>query len=155
MYQSRAVHALALAGPPQSEAVSPMLLRLWTAIGEHWQFIDSADEQLTRLRSFMDNRINLNPLYKAYYDFAEQVIADLISQHGDPDAFNVLFSTVEGTGVPQSPLDATKRLVVDEFIALRVALGGFLAFGAVNYCGYFGGANIKGEPIPYRAMGEA
>jgi hypothetical protein len=32
-----------------------------------------------------------------------------------------------------------------------LALGGFKAFCALNYPGYPAGANIEGQPIPYRS----
>ena len=63
-----------------------------------------------------------------------------------------LFQMKTGSGVPQSPLEATKRFVIDEFIAMRLAFGGFRSFGATNSCGYFGGANIADEPVPYRTL---
>lgn len=152
MYESRAIHPLAFTGQAPSSEIPPILLQLWNAIDRHWQLTDPPHPYEARLRTFMDNRVNLNPLYKGYYDLAETVIADLLTQHGDPKAFEVLFQTPSGSSVPQSPIEAVKRFVSDEFVALRVALGGFLCFGAINYCGYVGGANIEGEPVPYRTM---
>jgi hypothetical protein len=46
------------------------------------------------------------------------------------------------------------RREANEFVAFRLAVGGFAAFGATNYRGFFGGANIAGQPVPYR-VGEA
>ena len=152
MYQSRAVHLLTPLARDEDAGIDEALWTLWEAIGSHWQLNDDPNCYRSRLRTFMDNRINFNPLYQGYYDAAQAVISNLIHQHGRQRAFEILFETKTSSGVPQSPLDATKRFVVDEFIAIRLALGGFRSFGATNYCGYFGGANIADEPVPYRTL---
>ena len=154
MYHSRAVHLLAPLARYETGGIDNTLWSLWEAIGNYWHLSDEPERYRSRLRTFMDNRTSINPLYQGYYDIARAVILDLIAQHGSPKAFEVLFQTKTSTGVPQSPIEATKRFVVDEFIAIRLALGGFHTFGATNYCGYFGGANIANEPVPYRTLGD-
>lgn len=152
MYQSRAAHLLTPQRRDETGGIDAALWALWVAIGEYWQLGDDPQKYRLRLRTFMDNRITINPLYDGYFAVARSVISELITQHGSPKGFEVLFQVRAGSGVPQSPIEATKRFVVDEFIAIRLALGGFQNFGATNYCGYFGGANIAEEPVPYRTL---
>ncbi len=55
---------------------------------------------------------------------------------------------------PVTPFQLTRQYVSNELIALQLSLGGFLRWGAINYPGYFGGANVPGMPAPYRTMEE-
>ena len=152
MYRSRAVHLLAPLPQDETGVIDATLWSLWEAIGKYWQLGDDPEQYRSRLRTFMDNRVSINPLYQGYFDVARAVISALIDAHGSSKAFEVLFQMKTGSGVPQSPLEATKRFVIDEFIAMRLAFGGFRSFGATNSCGYFGGANIADEPVPYRTL---
>ncbi len=86
---------------------------------------------------------------------------DLVQAHGKEEAVRILFTKKDQRTVPQliprqltasTDVDFVQVYVIDELIALYMALGGFRAFGAKNYCGYFGGANVPNEPIPYRPM---
>lgn len=102
----------------------------------------------------MWNRIALLPLYLDYYKIAARVVSELIAKHsGNADmAYKELFTSEEASRAPPTtPLALTRQLVSNEFVTLHFALGGALAFGARNAPGYFGGANIPGNP-PYRPM---
>jgi hypothetical protein len=121
---------------------------LFVAIGEFWQLNENTAGYPLRLRGFMANRISLHPEYAGYYEVAARYIIAEIAQLGRDEAYKKLFTT-------ESPPDGSeaevaKKQVSDEFVELRLALGGFLAFGALNYNGYFGGANLPDEPVPYR-----
>ena len=127
--------------------------RLFAAIGAFWKLDADPDPYRIRLQAFMTNRINLNPVYREFYAVAKRVIDRLLAEHGSPKGYEILFTNKPRrppAGPPETELEFVQAYVVNEFIALRLALGGFKAFGAVNYCGYFGGANITDQPVPYR-----
>ena len=76
----------------------------------------------------------------------------LVSQYG-AKAYEQLFTQKPRSAPaapPQTEMEFVQQYVANEFIGLRLALGSFKSFGAINYCGYFGGANIVGQPVPYR-----
>lgn len=154
MYQARVNNVVISDQSTVSAAVDEAMWRLFVAIGEFWKLGDDPQPYRLRLKAFMANRIRLNPLYRDFYVLARTVIDGLIAQTGDKDkAYEQLFtqkSRVAPTNPPQTELEFVQQYVANEFIGLRLSLGSFKAFGAINYCGYFGGANIDGQPVPYR-----
>lgn len=153
MYQARSAHALSPLAPAVSAAPREMIWDLYLAIGIYWRLEDDPASHRLRFQDFLDNRIGLNPLYNSYYETAAKVITDLIAELGREAAYAKIFSEKDRQlrgEAPDSPFDLTQRFVANELVALRLALGGFATFGALNYRGYFGGANIEGEPVPYR-----
>jgi hypothetical protein len=155
VYQSKAVHPLsvdAAVTPPDVEAT---LWALFVTIGDYWQLPDDPLPYRLRFRTFLANRVDVNPLYTAYYASANKIINELTATIGSTRAFQTIFtakSHQSPAGPPTTELEITQQFVANEFIAFRLSLGSFKAFGAVNYCGYMGGANIPGEPVPYRTM---
>lgn len=128
---------------------------LFVAIGVHWNTVADPGPLRSRLDSFLDNRIALMPLYADYYAIAHRVIASLIAEYaGDARAaYAALFTSEEANrSPPTTQLALTRQAVANEFIVLHTALGGFLVFGAMNWPGYFGGANLPGRPAPNRPM---
>ena len=92
-------------------------------------------------------------MYRDFYIVAKAVIEELIAQFGQPAAYEQLFTNkprIAPATPPQSRLEFVQHYVANEFIGFRLALGGFKSFGALNYCGYMGGANIEGQQVPYR-----
>ena len=153
MYQTKVVNPLAYALLLPGRGIDDNLWALFVAIGDHWRLGDDPAPYRSRLASFMDNRVALNPLYRGYYDSAAATIADLITANGATRAFEILFATkVSGGAVPTAPLEIAKRFVANEFITMRLAFGGFKAFGARNFNGYFGGTNDPAD-TPYRVRG--
>lgn len=155
MYQSKVVHPLSDQVPAPAPDTESVLWELFSAIGTFWQLPDDPLPYRLRFRVFLANRIDLNPLYGPYYATATKVINELIADKGATVAFETIFSS-KSRQLPAPPptteLEITQQYVANELVALRLALGSFQAFGAVNYCGYMGGANILGEPVPYRTM---
>ena len=117
-----------------------------------WQLTDQPEEYRTRLPAFMANRISLDPKYQDYYALAKRVIDGLIAEKGERLAYEFLFTSKprSAPAPPTTELEYVQYYVANEFIAYRLALGGFATFGATNYRGFFGGANIPGKPAPYR-----
>ncbi|HET9627731.1 MAG TPA: hypothetical protein VFP84_40515 [Kofleriaceae bacterium] len=147
---------------PLSERMAPLdpatweaLWQLFIQIGRFWGNVPEPEPYRTRFQTFITSRMELNPLYRELYIQARHVIEDLIAAHGVEPAYEVLFTDpLANLAPPATPLQFTRQYVSNELIALQLALGGFLAFGALNYPGYFGGGNVPGAPAPYRTMQE-
>jgi len=153
VYQTKAVHPLSAAPGFLASQVQDTLWSLFVAVGDHWTLGDDVSAYRLRFQTFLQNRIDIDPLYTGYYREGAVVLDELIATHGAQQAFDKIFSDkprIAPAGLPSTPLESLQRFVANEFIALRLALGGFKTFGALNYCGYFGGANIAEEPTPYR-----
>ena len=156
MYQRKVIHPLSERLPPLSSQTVDTLWDIFIAIGEQWALKDEASSYRLRFQTFLENRIDVSPVYRAYYIDGAAFVADLIVELGRTPAYARLFAQkprVAQSGIPATRLEAVQRYVANEFIALRLALGGFKSFGSINYRGYFGGANIEGEPTPYRERG--
>jgi hypothetical protein len=127
--------------------------RLWSlfvAIGRHWQICDDPERLRSNFLVFLGNRIKIDVTYADEYESAAAVIEELIAESGEAGAYERLL-TDAGANVhpPTTRLARARQRVSNEFIALHMALGGFKAFGAINYLGYIAGANIPGH-VPYR-----
>lgn len=153
MYQRRAIHPLSQTLGPLPQGTIETLWTIFVAVGEHWSLDDQPSAYRLRFETFLENRINLNPIYEGYYLDGAAYFESLVADIGRTPALARLFTQkprVVQAGIPATRLESVQRFVVNEFISLRLALGGFKSFGAINYRGYFGGANIEGEPTPYR-----
>ncbi len=150
MYQASEPHHLSAGLPPIREEVFASMWRLFVHIGKFWSNMDQPDQYQTQLYSFMVNRISLDPMYHEYYILAKQVTDQLIERLGEDAAYAFLFTAPDAGKASTSALALTRRHVSNEFIAWQLALGGFKAWGALNYCGYIGGAYIPGDTVPYR-----
>jgi len=125
---------------------------LFLAIGEMWLLTDDPQQYRLRFRTFLENRIALNPLYAGYYLATATFIADLIQQANADAAWQLIFFNRNPLNLEFSPtlLQAVQQHVAYEFISRRVALGSFANFGATAYQGYIAGANLPDQPAPYR-----
>jgi len=154
MYQARVNNVVTSDESTVPAAVDEAMWKLFVAIGDFWELGDDPKPYRLRLRAFMSNRIRFSPIYRDFYILARTVIDGLIAHTGDKaKAYELLFtqkSRVATTTPPQTQLEFVQQYVANEFIGLRLSLGSFRVFGAINYCGYFGGANIEGQPVPYR-----
>jgi hypothetical protein len=156
MYQARVRRAVSPQVVETASAVEAEMWALFLAIGTHWQLTDDTGGYRGRLQAFMANRVSLDVAYLGYYALAIDVIADLKVEAGSAQAaYDKLFTIRPSGGEEDSDLAAVKTRVVDEFIAWRLALGGFRDFDALNYRGYFGGANLPDSPAPYRSRDDA
>lgn len=148
MYEDRVHHPLSSRTPELPPELEAAMWRLYQAIGTYFELGDTPEAHRLRLRGFMANRISLDRDYKQHYERAAQHITALITQFGEQEAFKKLFTTRNPT--PGSDREIAKKKVSDEFVEWRLALGGFSVFGASNYRGYIGGANLADEQTPYR-----
>ncbi|AFY99441.1 hypothetical protein [Calothrix sp. PCC 6303] len=155
MYQKTAKHPLSTKLEPLSDKTFAAMWQIFVHIGKFWQNIDDPTPYKSQLYSFMLNRINLRPIYSDYYISAQEVMTQLITEKGEDEAYKYLFTDKDAAKAPPETFIAvTRQNVANEFIALQLSLGGFKAFGAENYCGYIGGANIPSQPAPYRTFVE-
>ena len=157
MYQSRITHILTPSDAASDDETMSAMWNLFVAIGELWQLGDDPSPYRLRLQAFMRNRIAFNPLYAEFYTVCARVLSELIAAKGRKAAYAEFF-TEKPRAIPSAPpetqLEFVQQYVANEFISLRLALGSFKAFGAINYRGYFGGANIADQPAPYRTAKE-
>lgn len=153
MYDSKARHPLSPPTPdPLPHAVYEAMWNLFLAIGEMWQLTDDPGQYRLRFRTFLENRIALDPLYSAYYLAAAAMIADLTRQADAHAAYELIFfnRNPRNLKVNAELFQAVQQNVAFEFIARRMALGSFVNFGAKAYQGYMAGANLPDQPAPYR-----
>ena len=152
MYDTKVRHALSQSEVSIPDAVDEAMWNLFLAIGDMWLLEDDPNPYRLRFRTFMANRIALQPLYTGYYLAATNMIADLTEQADANAAYQLIFFGRNDQNLTVNPtlLLAVQQFVAYEFIARRLAFGSFAAWGAINYRGYIGGANIPGQPVPYR-----
>lgn len=154
MYQSSERHVLSPVFGNVSLEDQNVLWALFIAIGKHWSLDDDVSNYQIRYDNFLSNRIDFDPLYQGYYTKSATAIRKLCERYGESQTYRILLE--EGVrqddpvAVDQPTLDMLRKRVVGEFLTIRLAFGGFRAFGAVNYRGYFGGALSPGRPAPYR-----
>lgn len=155
MYESRTRHPINDAAHPLDDETREAMWQLFVQIGRFWGNVANPEPMRSRVYVFLDNRIEVNPLYREFYRIARDVIRELVAVHGEEKAYEILFTAPGGlTSPPVTAFQYTRQFVSNELIALQLSLGGFLAWGATNYPGYFGGANVPGMPAPYRTLEE-
>ena len=151
MYQLTEKHPLSANLPPIGDDVFDAMWRLFVHIGRFWNNMDDPSPYRSQLYTFMCNRISLYPIYHEYYILAKKVMDGLVAERGEEAAYTLLFTDASALQTPpKTPLALVRQCVSNEFVAWQLALGGFKAWGAQNYCGYIGGAYIPGQPAPYR-----
>ena len=142
---------LALVSP---DVFEPLYL-LFTHIGRHWDNLPEPERYRSELFVFVQNRINLYPIYQSYYSIASEIILSLSAELGERACFEKIFTDPFANMPPvDSDLSILRQKVSNEFIDFQLSIGGFRAFGAKNYPGYIGGSYIPAQPVPYRIMGE-
>jgi hypothetical protein len=160
MYQARARLAPRTKHAAPDAAVQTALWEIFVAIGTFWKLTDTADDYRCRFEAFVTDRLVFNSLYRDFYAHAANYLTTLKHTAGsDGKAYAILFTQKAKvvpaaltaiTAVPQNELDFVQTYVVNEFIALRITLGGFKDFGASHTIGFPGGANIEGRAPSYR-----
>jgi hypothetical protein len=154
MYKAKAHHPLSTPLPEVAAEVEKAMWGLFVAIGDAWRLPDQDVVETYHLRfdAFLENRIAIDPLNGKYYEAAAELIADLAAQLDLAAAYELIFFGDNPDDLEYIPalLSAIEQHVVNELINFRLACGSFKAWGAVNFRTYFGGANLAGEPVPYR-----
>jgi hypothetical protein len=140
------------------DAVLDKLWQLYAEICKFWETVEDPADMKADFLVFISNRIETDLRYLIEYVNYAEVIDELIKEFGAETAFKKLFTDTQANITPAfTNMARAKQLVVNEFIALNLALGGFRTFGdpsvpqgvPLNYPGYIGGMNRKGN-IPYR-----
>jgi hypothetical protein len=152
MYHAKALHPLSDPLPSVPPDVGKALWELFVAVGATWKFPDDPEQYRLRFQAFIQNRLALYPFYASFYQSYTDLINGWIAQAGAEAAYNLLFFGNNPHDLQFSPelFHLLEQYVVNEHINFRLACGSFKVWGAINYCGYFGGANLKDEPVPYR-----
>jgi hypothetical protein len=128
--------------------------RLWevfVAIANFWGDADPTP-LWSQWLEFLELRTAQAPSYLEEYRNAIRVLDDRKRGQSDPGLTKLL----SASGVPPrdpvtTPLGHLKRYVVDEFIWVWLATGGFRTYGAGNYNGYISGSRFAVRP-PYRGL---
>jgi hypothetical protein len=155
MLQSSARHPLSVEAPPLSEEVLEALWQIFVHIGKFWQNMDDPEPMKSQVYNFVVNRVRLRPIYQEYYISAQKLMSQMIAEYGEDKAYEILFTDQDALKKPpETPLAVVRQKVANELVAWQLAVGGFKAWGATNYCSYIGGANIPGQPTPYRTFEE-
>lgn len=153
MPHTRAAHPLSKDLPPPDPQVFASMWNMFVHIGKFWQNMDDPEPYRQNLYTFMENRISLRPIYHEYYAMARRVTDELIASMGEDQAYAYLFTDAGAAQQPpETPLAVTRQKVANEFMALQLSVGGFKVWGATNLPSYIGGANIPGQPAPYRTF---
>ncbi|MBC9909758.1 hypothetical protein [Chitinophaga varians] len=138
------------------------LWQLFTQICKFWQTTDKPEAMKSDFLIFISNRIEIDVRYLAEYVNYGEVIRELTDELGEAAAFRRLFTDTAANITPAfTNLARAKQLVVNELIALNLALGGFKTFGdptvaqgvPLNYPGYIGGMNLR-DNTPYRTIAD-
>jgi hypothetical protein len=130
--------------------------RLWAifvAIAREWGDPD-ADPMLQRSQwlEFVGLRVRQAPSYLEEYRNAVGVLDEWKARHGDQALPKILREPgVKPADTATSRLARLKKYVVDEFIRVWLATGGFRTYGAGNYNGYISGSRFAVRP-PYRGL---
>ena len=154
MYESKERHPLSPPTPdPLPQPVYESMWAMFLAIGEMWLLTDDPRPYRLRFRTFLENRISLNPLYAGYYLATATLIAEVTAQADANYAWQLIYFNRNPQNLDVSPtlLQAVQQHVAFEFINKRMSLGSFADFGAEAYQGYMSaGANLPDQPPHYR-----
>lgn len=155
MKEEQVVHPISKTLSTLESTTFEVLYELFENIGYFWGNIDDSKSFRIDLYVFIQNRINLYPIYQEYYKTACRTLHRMIEQYGKEETYKKIFTDPFANTPPvDSDLSIVRQKVSNEFISLQLSLGGFKDFGAKNYCSYIGGANIPGSPAPYRTAEE-
>ena len=155
MNEARMRHPVNELAPALSDETFEAMWQVFVQICRHWGNVQDPEPMRSRVRVFIDNRIEVNPLYREYYRVAQHWLRGQIAQLGEARAYETLFTDPAGLATPPvTAFQYTRQFVANELIALQLSLGGCLAWGARNDPGYFGGANVPGQAAPYRRLEE-
>jgi hypothetical protein len=136
-------------GPEQIER----LWEIFVAIARQWgQPANDPMLQRSQWLEFVELRARQAPSYLEEYRNAVRVLDDWKARLGDQALPTILReSGVKSEDAVTTPLAHLKRYVVDEFIRVWLATGGFRTYGAGNYNGYVSGSRFAVRP-PYRLL---
>ncbi len=154
MNQDQIIHPVSKTLPTLEPDVFDTLYELFEHIGRYWHNAEDSRNYQSELYIFIQNRINLYPIYQEYYRISSLTLRQLIEENGKEEAYQIVFTDPFANTPPvDSNLSIVRQKVSNEFVSLQLSLGGFKAFGAKNYPGFIGGAYIPGKPAPYRTKG--
>ncbi|XPF95914.1 hypothetical protein ACM9HF_07845 [Colwellia sp. RE-S-Sl-9] len=153
MNKQPVIHPISKNFEKLNQDIFETMFKLFEHIGVYWKNMDNSTPYRSELYVFMQNRINLYPIYQEYYKTAYTTINQMILEVGAENCYEIIFTDPYANLPPvDSNLSIVRQKVSNEFIDFQLSIGGFKSFGAKNYPGYIGGAFIPGEAVPYRTM---
>lgn len=128
------------------------LWKLFVAIHDCWGSEACRPEDMaSQWRELIHEKSTSEPSYLPHYRSAASIL-EVLRRERQQQAYEYLFFDPEVTSDPLSPLAHLKNFVVDEFIRVYVASGGFRTYGGANYGGFVSGSRFRSIP-PYRTSG--
>jgi len=126
---------------------------LFTAIHKLWGESETRVEDMaSRWREFIGVKCQGGQSYLDTYRSGCLVLQQLSERYGascheyvllDPDVI------AEAKSNPALPISQLRRMIIEEFIRVYVASGGFRSYGGENYGGFVSGSRYRQNP-PYR-----
>ena len=123
---------------------------LWRLVGEierQWTLSSFVNLDKAKFLEVLHEKTAKAPSYLTEYRQATELIDALSAR--TPDWPNVVL--LRNSNDIATTFGRARRFVVDEFIDLIVAFGGFRFFGYANYRGFVGGPFSNPAHLPYRS----
>ncbi len=140
-----------LAAEPGSlpEGLEDFLWELLDEIGKRWNFKAPSSGTRSSWTEFVTLRCETKPSYLEEYRNAQEVVESL-AVSGSMDRVGDLFNHTSPRKLDEhsTRIDHAKKLVIDEFLTVRIVAGGFREFGgrnkrAYNYNGFIRGTRYN------------
>jgi hypothetical protein len=139
-----------LAAQPGSlpDDLEKFLWGLLEEIGKRWKFKAPSSGARSSWTEFVTLRCETKPSYLEEYRNAQKVVESLTAT-GSKDAIGDLFNhQAPKLDDKSTRIDHAKKLVIDEFLTVRIVAGGFREFGgkykrAYNYNGFIRGTRYN------------
>jgi hypothetical protein len=129
------------------------LWEIFVAIATTWGHPDADPMPLrSQWLEFVELRVSHTPSYLAEYQNAIQVLEGWKTDQSQAALTKLLRASSAQLG-DETPVAHLKKYVVDEFIRVWVATGGFREYGAGNYNGYISGSRFAVRPA-YRQLSD-
>lgn len=126
---------------------------LFAAIHEHWSESSAKVEDMaSRWREFISVKCEGTVSYLQHYQESASLLRQIRRDLGKRCYEHVLFDAdviAETKSNPDLPISRLRRFVVEEFVRVYVASGGFRTYGGKNYGGFVSGSRYRQSP-PYR-----
>ena len=126
---------------------------LFAAIHSQWgDSTNSLEDMASRWREFIDVKCEGRPSYQHRYEESASLLRQMRHDLGEKCYELVLLDPdviAEAKSNPETPIAQLRRFVVEEFIRVYAASGGFRTYGGKNYGGFVSGSRYRQSP-PYR-----
>jgi hypothetical protein len=124
------------------------LWEIFSFISKKWQSQDGVS--LDQFELIINYKVTLNSVYTTYYQNTVLEFQKLLNQFGNKE--KALVQLFRENQMPTPKLPDVAKYVLNEFMTMHVAFGGFKVLGYQNYRGWMGGGTYQQTPPPYRVV---